>query len=853
MPRRVARSFARRLGGLVALLGAAAFPALAAAAESPLARGLERHRAGDLEGALAAYRELIATGDSLPPEVLGEAHNNACAALNDLGRYGEAIAHCRTAAQLRRASAGTLLADTLVNLALVLEATGDPDGADAAYREAGASYRAAGSAADEALVLSNRASLAVGRGDFGAALERTAEAEALARGAGEATWAGAELRVVHLNRAVILERLGAYREALAELRAARVADGQDPAHAALERLNVAVLYRNLGDPWRALAELDRAAAESTRMGTTFAAALSLNRGLVHLINLEDPAAALPEFEAALAGATAAGDVPRQAWARVALGETALALGQIAGAETQFRAALELARSADAAESRWQGLAGLGRAAARRGDPEVALEHLAAAIDEIDRVAAGSGGARWLEGLVTDQREVFAAAVELHAGRALAGDRPAAAAALAVGERARARELLARLAGEDGAPLDAAGILASAGNGGPVVVYFAGVERLWRFLLADGAIAVADVGATAARLAEARAVHDALARGGAPEPAVLVRLGAALLGGLPTFDELIIVPDRTLFYLPFDLLPLPGSPGVRLLDRTALATAPSLSVRARLLDRPAAGAPRWNLLALADPELPARPATASATALIASRFDLPPLPAARREAARAAARLGGETAVEVGRGASEARLAERAREGARVLLIAAHTLIDERLERGVAVFLAPATAETEAAGDGALEPPELAALPLAVDLAVLSGCRTALSGRGDGRSLASLSGGLLAGGARGVVATIWEVGDQPAAALMDMFFWELARGTPPRQALQRAKRRLAGDERWAGRLDWSAFVLIGEPPAVAERRWPVPALAAAALLVAAALLLLRHGRRRAAARELPATR
>lgn len=852
MSRRAPPFVARCVAGLLGLLGVQAFPELAAAAESPLAPALERHRAGDLEGAMAAYRELIATSDSLPSELLGEAHNNACAALNDLGRYGEAIAHCRTAAQLRRAGVGTLLADTLVNLALALEATGDPEGADAAYQEAGASYRAAGSAADEALVLSNRASLAVGRGDFGAALERTAEAEALARAAGDDSWATEELRVVHLNRAVILERLGAYREALAELQAARAAGGRDPAHAALERLNVAVLYRNLGDPWRALAELDGAAADSARLGATFAATLSLNRGLVHLINLEDPAAALPEFETALAAAEAAGDVPRQAWVRVARGEAGLALGRLAEAEADFRAALDLARSADAAESRWQGLAGLGRAAARRGDPAAALEHLAAAIDEIDRVAAGSGAARWREGLVADQRSVFAAAVDLLARRALAGDLPAAAEALAVGERARARELLVHLAGAGSAPLDAAAIRAGAGRDGPVVVFFAGAERLWRFLLADGEVAVADVGATAARLAEALAVHASLARGEVPDPALLELLGEALLGGLPTFDELTLVPDRTLFYLPFDLLPIPDAPGVRLLDRTALATAPSLSVRARLLARPAARAPRWNLLALADPELPARPATASATALIASRFDLPALPAARLEASRAAARLGGETVVEVGRAASEARLAERAREGARVLLIAAHTLIDERLERGVAIFLAPSPAGSDTAGDGALEPPELAALPLAVDLAVLSGCRTALSGHGDGRSLASLSGGLLAGGARGVVATLWEVGDQPAAALMDLFFWELGRGTPPRRALQRAKRRLAGDERWAGRLDWSAFVLIGEPPAVAPRRPIVPALAVAALLVAA-VLLVRLGGRRAAARERPVSR
>jgi len=95
-----------------------------------------------------------------------------------------------------------------------------------------------------------------------------------------------------------------------------------------------------------------------------------------------------------------------------------------------------------------------------------------------------------------------------------------------------------------------------------------------------------------------------------------------------------------------------------------------------------------------------------------------------------------------------------------------------------------------------------------------------------------------------VATLWEVPDRAAAALMDGFYWELARGAAPAEALRRAKLRLAGDVRWAGRADWSAFVLIGDPPPLVAARRPWAWAAAGALSLAAGAALLARTRRRA---------
>lgn len=783
------------------------------------------HIEGRVEEAAVAYRDLLST--QLPQELEVETRKNLCVALADLGRFPEALEQCRAAEALRRPDGGVPLADILNNLALVLEAAAEPEAALAAYREALEIYRSAGAREDEALVLANLASLAIARADPGEALARIDEAEKLALAAADEPWAAEELRVGRVNRAVAYERLGAYREALVELEAGTGLGAGDPLRAATLALNVAVLYRNLGDPWRALDELERAQRLVEPIGDrSTLATLAINRGMIRLLNLDEPAAARTEFAAALDLALAAGDRGEQSRARLGLGRARFALGELEAAEDLFRAVLADATETGGAEARWRARGGLGRVAAARGRADEALAHFEAALAEVEAVGRGIGDAGLAEGLVADQRALYAAAVDLLAGAGRAGE------ALAIAERSRALELLERLAGAGGGrPLGRAELERfGRESDGEIVAYFAGERRLWRFRLGGEGVAVADVGAARELFADARAVHAALARGRAPEAARRTRLGGALLDGLEGRDRLIVVPDGALFWLPFELLP--AASGTTLVERRPVIYAPSLSVLARLPATPSRAT--RPLSAIADPEPGA--SRSGTAALLAERFDLPRLPGTRREAENAARRLDGDSVIDAGVDATEARFIERAREGARVLLIGAHTVIDERLERGVAIFLAPGAGGP--ADDGLLEPAELAALTLETDLAILSGCRTALGARPDGRSLASCSGALLAAGARGAVATLWEVEDRAAEAMMDAFFWRLARGERPAEALRAAKLRLARDPRWRGRFDAYAFVLVGDPPPVAGSSWRWTALAAALLLAAGAVLAVR---------------
>jgi CHAT domain-containing protein/tetratricopeptide (TPR) repeat protein len=66
----------------------------------------------------------------------------------------------------------------------------------------------------------------------------------------------------------------------------------------------------------------------------------------------------------------------------------------------------------------------------------------------------------------------------------------------------------------------------------------------------------------------------------------------------------------------------------------------------------------------------------------------------------------------------------------------------------------------------------------VNLVVLSACETALGGKGlDGREIAGVGYYFLKGGAKTVIASLWQVDDYSTRLLMQQFYSNLAKGTP----------------------------------------------------------------------------
>jgi len=352
------------------------------------------------------------------------------------------------------------------------------------------------------------------------------------------------------------------------------------------------------------------------------------------------------------------------------------------------------------------------------------------------------------------------------------------------------------------------------------------------------------------------------------PELLVRFHRQLLGPalreLPSgVRRLVIVPDGPLHRLPFALLRSREAATTSLVARYELSVVPSATLW-RHWRRSGSPPFRSPALVLADPALdtPAEAVAGAATGVATSATlsaargepSLGPLPHARAEGRAVVARLGGGD-LWVGKEASEAALVrEPLSPGYALLHLAAHAVADSRHPDRSAVFLAPGGGE-----DGRLTPAEILELDLHERLVVLAACETAAGELVRGEGVLSLTRYFFQAGARGVVASLWELPDEPAAELFSRFYHHLAGGESLAGALTAAQRELLA--KGAPARVWGGVAVFGDGALrpfpegrIAERspptdggvtawildRWLPVALLLGALLV----LWLWHARSRA---------
>ncbi|MBK8470360.1 MAG: CHAT domain-containing protein [Candidatus Phosphoribacter sp.] len=90
------------------------------------------------------------------------------------------------------------------------------------------------------------------------------------------------------------------------------------------------------------------------------------------------------------------------------------------------------------------------------------------------------------------------------------------------------------------------------------------------------------------------------------------------------------------------------------------------------------------------------------------------------------------------------------------------------------------------------------------LVVLGACQTSVADWDLPSESFNLTTGMLVAGAQAVIGTLWPVGDQETATLMEGFYTRLADGLSPKQALAQAQQSLADEPRY----DWAGFVYVG---------------------------------------------
>lgn len=342
----------------------------AAAAETPptLESARRLYAAGELAAAAETFRAVAAATES--DAEAATALNNACVLAMEIGEHRRALADCRAALALRRrGDDARALGRTLNNLGLALQNAGDYAASLRRLREALAINRERGDVAAQAVNLDNLGGTETLAGRYESARTHHRQAAALAARHADEPWAAERMRTARLNEAVVLEHLGAYREALDLYRLVHAAAAAlDPRTRATLEINIGVIYRNLGDPVTVLERF--AAAEEiyrSERDTSGLAHAALNAALARHLDFGHPRAAEAAYRRALALAEEAGDRPREIEVLFYLGGLLRELGRLTEAEATFRRALVAAEASGSAVGRWAAREGLGRVAEARGE------------------------------------------------------------------------------------------------------------------------------------------------------------------------------------------------------------------------------------------------------------------------------------------------------------------------------------------------------------------------------------------------------------------------------------------------------------------------------------------------------
>jgi len=288
--------------------------------------------------------------------------------------------------------------------------------------------------------------------------------------------------------------------------------------------------------------------------------------------------------------------------------------------------------------------------------------------------------------------------------------------------------------------------------------------------------------------------------------------------LAATDMLIVVPDRSLFAIPWGALPWRAS---YLVEEREITIEPSASVFVRLADR----APRpetTSALVVANPLFYLGREVAGedgANTRDSSAIIFRPLPEAEQEAKEVSALLQPSLLL-VGERASEPRVrAEIGRHdivhfGTHARIVPDQPLASSLLLAGGGRTLADSQLEPVSPADGVLTGYEVLGLELKPQaLVTLAACESVGKGRREGEGLVGLARAFFEAGAGTVVASLWPVEDRATRELMVRFYRELSAGKKSTaRALATAQTAMArGDagENQKHPFHWARFVLIGD--------------------------------------------
>ncbi|MFQ6084023.1 MAG: tetratricopeptide repeat protein [Candidatus Aminicenantia bacterium] len=302
------------------------------------------------------------------------------------------------------------------------------------------------------------------------------------------------------------------------------------------------------------------------------------------------------------------------------------------------------------------------------------------------------------------------------------------------------------------------------------------------------------------------------------------------------NNLIIIPDGILYYLPFETLiqetgsrkqeagkekfQIQNSKSQRklkfrfLVEDYNISYASSATSLAYIINsmRTRARKPRYQLLAFGDPIYPTSPKKLVSAQIYENWYSqFKRLPFTKEEVSGV-----GLYFPEKSKKIFEQNLAkEEILKGLnlddfKIIHFATHSLIDEEFPSRSAVIL---TLDNDPTEDGFLQLREIYNLKLNADLVVLSACQTSLGKFIRGEGIVGLTRGFIYAGAPSIISSLWNVGDRSTADLMKLFYFYLKRGENKGSALRKAKLNIMKLDLYRHPYHWAGLILTGESNSV----------------------------------------
>jgi len=792
---------------------AASSPADKATIDGRLQQADKLQDDGALADALGIYQSVLNTLPIDPPtRQLGHALNGLSNVSSSLGDYKQAIELANRAEDAyRRLGDADGQAYALNNRGIAEVETGQYPAAQASLRQALVFSQQAADVETQVRTLNNLGNAYYFPGQYLESMHAYQEAWNILQSHIEQKWNDYWRQITRFNQATLYQRLGRYQSALEIYREVEKSKGLSPSDRAHLLTNLGVLYRRMGDAWKALDAYRAALHLYARQSDSGGEISTLkNIGIVNALDVADLGKARVFFEQALARAQQTDNQREVMQAHLYLGEAKLREGKLDESRDELQEALNRAQKLGTMEEQWKALYGLGRLQQKWGRGDRAEKDYREAVEIIEKSRTQLQLSALRAEFLADKRDVYDALI------ALLLKKDDLKETFLFLERSRARTFQDRLttstSENPNTPSRAIGLDEAQTYLDPQTAllefWVAGDQLglLWctHDLQGLGQVQFAS-GERERILGLLRRMPDNFSGDWRRETAILARLIPNAVS-LPTgVRHLVIVQDGWLSSVPFDLVPVNEDSGALLIERFDISYLPT----AALLRRPSIERRihfPWTI------ELTAfgKPETATGADALQNFQEvtrLRPLPFSEEEIRGIAGIASGRARIFLGSGNTKTTFQNSQTRGP-IVHVSTHAFADAEVPENSRILFS-----LEPSGVGNyLFLRELYDMDLrGVNLAALSACDTERGRMIRGEGVQAFSRALLVAGSRSSLTTLWRVADQPTGEFMLQFYYfALQKHQSKAEALRAAKLKFLHSQTEIGNpAHWAAFVITGD--------------------------------------------